>query len=142
MTKLQQVGMELPGRSYSAESDTRVLEDGTQILTTPDGREIRTLPNGVMVEEMPDYSKKVTLPEKMLRGGLTVVFRDPTQEDSEFLETQLVKDATKQEAMRRFGCRLCTQWNDKPGVAMPEWAQLRAKASLALIQVLDAFFLD
>jgi len=123
-------------------ADITTLEDGTQILTTADGREIRTLPSGVTMEELPDYSKKVTLPEKMLRGGLTVIFRDPTQEDSEFLETQLAKSTTKQEAMRRFGCRLCTQWGDRSGVAMPEWAQLRAKASLALIQVLDAFFLD
>jgi hypothetical protein len=146
MTKLQQVGMELPARSLdaavlSSAIAPQVLEDGTQIFTTADDREIRTLPNGVIVEEMPDYSRKVTLPEKMLRGGLTVVFRDPTQEDSEFLESQLAKDATKQEAMRRFGCRLCTQWGDKPGVTMPEWAKLRAKASLALIQLLDTFFL-
>jgi hypothetical protein len=141
MTKLQQVtpGMESPAiGSMATES---VLENGTEVLTLSDGREIRTLTNGVIVEELPDYSSRVILPEKMLKGGLTVVFRDPTQEDSEFLESQLAKDATKQEAMRRFGCRLCTQWGDKPGVTMPEWAQLRAKASLALIQVLDTFFL-
>jgi hypothetical protein len=141
MTKLQQVGMEPPARCSDEAIAPEVLADGTQVVTTADDREIRTLPNGVTIEEMPDYSQKVTLPEKIFPGGLTVVFRDPTQADSEFLEKQLAQDATKQEAMRRFGCRLCSKWGDKPGVTMPEWAQMRAKASLALIQVLDAFFL-
>lgn len=103
---------------------------------------VETLSNGVTIEELADFSRRVAIPEKMLPGGLVVVFKDPSQEDLEFLETQMKSCATQLEAMKRFGCRLCTQWGDKPGVSPVQWNKLRGAVSTVLIKVLNNFFQD
>jgi hypothetical protein len=96
----------------------------------------------VVVTELEDYTLRVQLPESIIRGGFIAEFRDPTHEDLEFLEKQIGSCPTKQEAMRRFGVRLCTKWNGRPGATMDEWAKLRAKASLELMGALNKFFPD
>ena len=98
------------------------------------------LPTEVTVEELEDFSVRVTFPDSIIRGGLIVQFRDPSHEDLEFLEAQMAKCPTKQEAMRRFGVRLCIKWGGRPGATMDDWGKLRAKASLELMAALNKFF--
>lgn len=107
---------------------------------------VRPLLYGATVEELSDYSQRVTLPDSLIKGGLTIVFRDPSQADLEFFEVEMQKaikaGESQQKAMRRFGCRLCTQWGDRPGITLPEWDKLRGKASLAIVRFLSEFFPD
>ena len=101
---------------------------------------IHTAPAGEEVTELEDYTLRVSLPDSIIRGGFVAEFRDPSHEDLEFLESQMASCKTKQEAMRRFGVRLCTKWQGKPGATMQDWGGLRAKASLELMAALNKFF--
>jgi hypothetical protein len=101
---------------------------------------LTTLKNGATIEELDDFSKRIVIPEKLIKGGLVVTFRDPSHEDFEQFEKWLKDCSTKTEAMRRLGCRLCTQWNDRDGVTPEQWNKIRTTASAILLYVLNAFF--
>ncbi len=103
---------------------------------------LTTFSNGTTVEELPDFSKKVVVPEKLLPGGLVVVFRDPSQEDLEFFESQMSQCSTRLEAMKRLACRLCIKWGELNGVTPPQWNKLRGVVSATLFKVLNDFFPD
>jgi hypothetical protein len=123
MTKLQRIDAE----------DLQAVEPQKDSST-------ETLSNGAIVETLPDFSKRITFPATLQPGGLIVVFRDPSHEDLEFFEAQMKTSKTRLDAVKRFGVRLCTQWGDKPGVAVPQWDKLRGVVSVTLAQVLDDFF--
>jgi len=88
---------------------------------------------------LPDYSKRVTIPDSLLRGGLVAVFRDPSHADLEMMEAEL-KKGSNLEAMKRFACRLCTQWGDSSGISPSQWDKLRGVTSAALMEALNGYF--
>ena len=102
---------------------------------------VETLKSGLKVEDLHDYSKRVTVPEKLMRGGLVVVFSDPSHADMEFLEQELSK-GKKLEAMKRFACRICTQFGDKNAVSPSQWDKLRGVVSTALMEAINGYFPD
>ena len=107
----------------------------------PVSSESTTLKSGLTVEDLPDYSKQITIPDSLYRGGLVVCFRDPSHADLEFMEAQ-IKKGSNLEAMKRLAVRLCTQWGDRDGVTIPEWDKLRGVTSTALMEALSAYFPD
>jgi hypothetical protein len=101
---------------------------------------LTTLKNGVTIEDLEDFSKRIVIPANLIKDGLVVVFRDPSHEDFEQFEKWLKDCATKTEAMRRLGCRLCTRWNDRDGVTPEQWNKIRTIASATLLHILNSFF--
>jgi hypothetical protein len=107
--------------------------------TETEATDVTTLASGLIVEDLPDYSKSITIPDSLLRGGLVVVFRDPSHADLEFMEAEL-KKGNNLEAMKRFACRICTQWGEASGISPSQWDKLRGVASAALMEALDGYF--
>lgn len=97
------------------------------------------LVSGIIVTELEDYSKKIEIPDSLIRGGLVAIFRDPTHRDLEALNAERAK-SNEISALKKFGCSLCVQWGEKPGITPPQWDGLRMALSLALIEVLNTFF--
>jgi hypothetical protein len=109
--------------------------------TETESSDITTLPSGLIVEDRPDYSKVVTIPDSLLRGGLVAVFRDPSHADLEFMEAELKKGSSL-EGMKRFACRICTQWGEASGISPSQWDKLRGVTSTALMEALNGYFPD
>lgn len=100
----------------------------------------RMRPDGILVETLSDYSTRFTVPENLHKGGLTIVLKDPTQQDLEFI-AEFAKGRTEKmaEAVKRMICRLCIQWGDREGVTIPIYDKIRAKLALALIDEVSSF---
>lgn len=99
----------------------------------------KTLENGLIVEDLPDYSKKVTVPDSLHRGGLVVVFRDPSHADLEYMEAELKKGDTLA-ASKRFACKICTQWGEASGISPSQWDKLRGVLSMAVMEAINDYF--
>ena len=107
--------------------------------TETESSDITILASGLIVEDRPDYSKVVTIPDSLLRGGLVAVFRDPSHDDLEFLAAEM-KSGGELAAMKKFACRICTQWGEASGISPSQWGKLRAMASTALMEALNEYF--
>ena len=107
----------------------------------PESADITTLPSGLVVEDRPDYSKVVTIPDSLIRGGLVATFRDPSHADLEFMEAEL-KKGNSLEGMKKFACRLCIGWGDASGISPSQWDKLRGITSTALMEALNSYFPD
>jgi hypothetical protein len=135
MTRLKQVSspenLEVSGLTIDpAELDHEQEEDPNR----------RMRADGILVEVLDDYSTRLTVPDSLHRGGLTIVFRDPTQLDLEFVAKEsrgLVEKSA--ETTKRLACKLCTQWGDRPGVSIPVYDRIRAKLALAIMQEVNDF---
>lgn len=109
------------------------------IDTEQTSEQTTTLASGLVVEDLPDYSKRITVPERLHRGGLVVCFRDPSHADLEFLEAEISK-GRQLDAMKRFACRLCTQWGDQSAISPSQWDKQRGVLSTALMEALNSYF--
>ena len=135
MTRLKQVpsteNLEVSGLTIDpAELDHEQEEDPNR----------RMRPDGILVETLTDYSMRFTIPASLHKDGLTIVLKDPTQQDLEFV-AEFSKGRTEKiaEVVKRLICRLCIQWGDRDGVSIQVYDKIRAKLALALIEEVSGF---
>jgi hypothetical protein len=135
MTRLKQVTiepeLEVSGLAFNSdEIDHEETKDPSR----------RMRPDGVFIEILGDYSMRFTIPESLHPGGLTIVLKDPTQVDLEFVaEFSKGRPEKMPEMIKRLVCRLCTQWGDRPGVTVPIYEKVRSKLAQVIIQEVSAF---
>lgn len=133
MTRLKQIqpnDLDVSGLSMTPEEVAHESSDDS----------IRVREDGIIVEIRTDYSVKLTIPENLHPGGLTIVLRDPNQTDLEFVATHLKNDPSRMpEVTKRLVCRICTQWGDRDGVTIPVYEKIRSKLAKALMEEVGGF---